>query len=67
MNNEAQGLLGDQSSTILGLVSSNWFLWYPVLNGWVILLMAVPCPLPSCLKSAFPCPDWLLICASYAS
>ena len=47
---EAQGLLEVKSSTILDLVGSNWFLWYPVLlNGCIILLMVVPCPFPSYL------------------
>ena len=52
--NEAQGLLGVEVSAILGLVGSNWFLWYSILpNGCVILLTGVPCPLPSCLTFPF--------------
>ena len=43
----AQGLLEVRSSTILDLVSSNWLLWYPVLNVCITLLMVVPCPYPS--------------------
>ena len=40
---------GSQSFVILDLISSNQFLVNPVLNGYVILLMIVPCLLPSCL------------------
>ena len=45
--NEGQDLLEVESSALLDLVGSR----YPVvLNDCVILLMAVPCLLPSCLK-----------------
>lgn len=36
-------------SAVLGLVGSNQFLLYLVLNGCVNLLMVVTCPLSSCL------------------
>ena len=48
VHNEAQGLLEVESSTISVLTSSNQFMLYFVLNGCVILLMVVPCSLPSC-------------------
>lgn len=46
MHNEAQILLGVEPSTVLGLAGSNQFLLYPILNGYAILLMVVPCLLP---------------------
>ena len=48
MYNEAQGLLEGESSTISVFTSSNQFMLYSLLNDCVILLMVVPCSLPSC-------------------
>ena len=52
-HNEVQGQM-EVKSAVLGPVGSNRFLWYPVLNGCVILLVVVPFPLPSCLTTAQP-------------
>lgn len=35
----------------MNLVGSNPYLWYPVLNDCVILVMVVPSPLPLCLRT----------------
>ena len=53
--NEAQGPLEVKSSAILSLISSNQFLsYFVILKGYAILLMVVPCSLPSYLTITIP-------------
>ena len=53
---EAQGLLEVKLSAILCLGGSNQFLLHPVpVNSFIILLIVVLCPLPSCPSPQASC------------
>ena len=62
MYNEAQGVQEVKSSTTLDLILLNSFCH--ILNGYIILLKVVPCPLPSSLW-LYSVPTPLLNCICY--